>query len=100
MALRRTGKPDGPASPFPGVRHRGPRFLGRLRLALLQQLDRMLVGRAHERHVAVAWRPVDGDPAPLQLLTGRPDGVDLLAHAPQTPPPPLTPPSPTTTQPP
>ncbi len=47
-------------SPLPGIRHRGPRLLRRQRRALLQKLDRMLVGRAHERHHSVARRPVDG----------------------------------------
>src|SRR6478752_3247167 len=80
MTLRRTGKPDRPPSPFPGVWHRRPGFLGRLGLALLQKLDRVLVRRAHERHVAVAGRPVDGDAALLQLLAGRIDVVDLIGE--------------------
>src|SRR6185312_13347124 len=78
LAKTLASTPDGAASPLPGVRHRGPGFLGRLRLALLQKLDRMLVGRTHERHVAVARRPVDGDAALLQLLAGRIDVVDLV----------------------
>src|SRR5215207_1102941 len=68
------------ASPFPGVRHRGPGFPWRLRLALLQKFDRMQVGRAHECHVAVTWRPVDGDAAFLQLVTDGIDVVDLVGE--------------------
>jgi hypothetical protein len=42
-----------------GVGHRRPRLCGRFRLALLQQLDRMQIGRAHKRHRSVALRPVE-----------------------------------------
>src|SRR3569833_2791090 len=72
-------------SPLAGVRHRCPGFPGRLRLALLQQLDRMLVWRTDEGHDAVARRPVDGDPALLQLLAGRIDVIDLVGEVPEVP---------------
>src|SRR5262249_11937321 len=49
------------ASPLAGIGHGSPRLLGRQRGAFLQQLDRVLVGRAYERHHPVARRPVDGD---------------------------------------
>src|ERR1700691_4264342 len=73
-------KPDwryGP-SPLPGIGHRGPGFLRRERRALLQKLDRMFVGRAHEGHVAVARRPVDGDAPVHQFLAKRIDVVDFI----------------------
>ena len=46
-------------SPMSGVGHRRPRLCGRFRLALLQQLDRMQIGRAHKRHRSVALRLVE-----------------------------------------
>jgi hypothetical protein len=47
-------------SPLPGIRHGGPWLLRGQRGALLQELDGMLVGRTHERHLSVARRAVDG----------------------------------------
>ena len=43
-------------SPCSRVRHRRPGLLGRHCVALLQKFDRNEIGRAHERHVTVAWR--------------------------------------------
>ena len=47
--------------PGAGVRHARPGLGRRQRRALLQQLDRDVVRRAHERHAAVARRTVDRD---------------------------------------
>ena len=66
--------------PLPGIRHRCPRLLGRQRVALLQEFDRVLVGRAHEGHVAVARRPVDGDAGFVQPVAQRIDVVDLIGE--------------------
>src|SRR5690348_15213514 len=68
------------ALPVAGVLHRCPRFLRRLRLALLQELDRVVVGRAREGHYPVARRPVDGDAGLHQPLAGRVDVVDLIGE--------------------
>jgi hypothetical protein len=38
-------------------------------VALLQQFDRDVVGRADERHVTVAWRSIDRDPGIHEFLT-------------------------------
>src|SRR5207302_1742874 len=66
--------------PVANVRHRGPGFCRRLRLALLQQFDRMQVRRADERHVAIARRAVDGDARFHQAVAGRVDVVDLIGE--------------------
>jgi hypothetical protein len=66
--------------PVAGIRHRRPGLGRRLRIALLQQFDRMQVGRAHERHIAVARRAVDGDAHLHQPLAGRVDVVDLIGE--------------------
>ncbi|KAG5729160.1 hypothetical protein E4T56_gene8893, partial [Termitomyces sp. T112] len=63
-----------------GVRHRGPGLLRRLRIALLEQFDRVQIRRPDEGHVAVARRPVDGDAGLHQLLAGGVDVVDLLGE--------------------
>src|SRR5258708_30314841 len=66
--------------PVAGVRHRTP-WLGRwLGLTLLQQLDRMQIGRAHEGHVAIARRTVDGDAELHQPIAGRVDVVALIGE--------------------
>ena len=59
----RSGETDVPVKllPVAGVGHRGPGLGGWLGIALLQQLDRMFVRRADERHHAVARRSVDDD---------------------------------------
>src|SRR5438045_9773969 len=62
-------------SPLARVRHRGPRFGRGFGVALLQKLDGNAVGRAHEGHVSVTRRPVDGDAALHQLLA---DGVTVV----------------------
>ena len=46
--------------PGAGIGHREPRLGRRQRGALLQDLDRNVVRRAHERHAPVARRAVDG----------------------------------------
>src|SRR5690606_16637120 len=61
--------------PAPGVRHRRPWLGRRQRIAGLQQLDRDEVRRAHEGHVAVARRPVDGHAHRLQVRALRVDVV-------------------------
>src|SRR5690242_13023141 len=53
--------------PLACVGHRRPR-LGGLEMAVLQQLDRNVVGRANEGHVAVARRAVDRDATVHQAL--------------------------------
>src|SRR5512132_3767141 len=63
-------------SPCSGVRHADPRFGGRQRLSLLQQLDGDAVGRADKGHAPVARRPVDDDAFVHQPPTGRIDIVD------------------------
>ena len=50
-------------------------------LSAVQELDRVLVGRAHERHVAVARQAVNGDTRLHQLVEGRVDVVDLIGEA-------------------
>ncbi len=47
------------ALPSPRIGHGGPRLLHRFRLALLQDLDRDIVGRTDKGHIAVTRRPVD-----------------------------------------
>ncbi len=66
------------ASPGTGVRHRGPRLGLRQRRAFLEQLDRDVVRRADERHLAVARRPIDRDARVAQPLAQRVDVVDLV----------------------
>src|SRR5471032_2203015 len=66
--------------PVSGVRHRRPRLRRRLGVALLQKLDRMQIGRAHERHLSVARRTVDGDAVLHQMRAGRVDIVDLIGE--------------------
>src|ERR1700733_1849590 len=68
------------SSPMPGVRHRSPRLCRRFRIALLQELDRMQIRRADERHLAVARRTIDGDAEFHQALAGRIDVVDLVSE--------------------
>src|SRR6187549_2908178 len=65
--------------PAPAVGHARPRLL-RLEVAVLQQLDRDPVGRAHECHVPVARRAVDRHPGVHQLLAGRVDVVDAVGE--------------------
>src|SRR2546421_672929 len=72
-------------SPLPGIRHRGPGLLRRQRRALLQDLDRMAVRRAHERHIAVARRPIDRDSGLHQLLASRIDIVHLVGEVAEMP---------------
>src|SRR3984893_18860848 len=67
-------------SPFAGMGHRGPGLLRRQRLAFLQKLDGVLVGRAYERHHAVARRPVDGDAGLHEAVAERIDVVDLVGE--------------------
>src|SRR5260370_15683488 len=69
-----------PGLPVSGVRHRGPRLGRPLRVALLQKLDRMQILRAHEGHLAIARRAVDGDTHFLQAVAGRVDVVDLVGE--------------------
>ena len=59
-----------------GIEAQGSR--GRQRFAFLQQLDRDVVGRTDEGHVAVARRAVDGDAGGLELRAQRVDVVDLV----------------------
>ena len=59
-----------------GVRHRCPRLLRRQRRARLKQLDRDIVGRPDEGHVAVARRPVDRD----AIVHQPPAGVVDILH--------------------
>src|SRR5579875_3412347 len=58
-------------SPDAAIGHRSPGFLRRLGGALLQKLDRDLVRRADEGHIAVARRPVDGNAGLHELVAGR-----------------------------
>src|SRR3546814_8093927 len=78
-ASRRARRAAAPL-PAPGVLHGGPGLLRRQRLSLLQQLDGDAVGRAHEGHVAVARRAVDGDAAVLEALAGGVDVVDEIGE--------------------
>src|SRR4051812_20049905 len=64
--------------PGPGVLHRRPGLLGRFGAAFLEKLDRDPVRRAHEGHVAVPGRPVDGDARVHQLAAGRVNIVDAV----------------------
>src|SRR4051794_21040499 len=68
------------ALPMADVRHRRPRLLRRLRVALLQDLDRVQIRRADEGHVAVARRTVDGNAGVHQLLASGVDVVDLIGE--------------------
>ena len=70
------GAGSDPFLPAADVRHRGPGLGRRQRGALLQQLDRDRVGRAHEGHAAVARRAVDGHAERLQVRAGGVDVVD------------------------
>src|SRR5262249_42515761 len=63
--------------PLPSIGHRLPRLPGRQSGTLLQEFDGLPVGRAHERHYAVARRPVDGDASFHQTVAHRIDVVDL-----------------------
>src|SRR5205823_885817 len=67
-------------SPLAAVRHRGPRLLRRQRIAFLQQLDRMLIRRANERHIAVARRAIDRHAAFHQSLANGVNIVDLISE--------------------
>src|SRR6202795_1718866 len=66
-----------PRLPLPGIRHRLPGLRGGQRVALLQELDGLPVGRAHERHYAVARRAVDGDAGLHHAVAHGVDVVDL-----------------------
>src|SRR5260370_4167567 len=66
--------------PVPGVRHRGPRLGRRLRLALLQKLDRMQIRRADKGHLAIARGTVGGHAHFLQAVAGRVYVVDLVGQ--------------------
>src|SRR5437868_5875207 len=66
-----------PVSPHASIWHRGPRFHRWERRTLLKQLDGNTVRRTHERHVPIAWRPVDDDTAIHQFPAGRVD----ISHA-------------------
>ena len=66
-----------PAADIRGTR---PGFGRRQRVAVLQQLDRDAVGRAHERHLALARRPVDGDAVRDQRVAGVVDIVDGIVY--------------------
>jgi hypothetical protein len=72
--------------PLSDILHRGPGLLLRLGAPLLQQLDRNVVGRADEGHVAVPRRAVDGDAVLHQPLAGRVNIVDLESEVPEVPP--------------
>jgi hypothetical protein len=67
-------------SPMSDVRHRGPRLRRRLRIALLQELDRMQIRRADEGHLAVARRTVDRDAEFHQPVACRVNIVDLVGE--------------------
>src|ERR1700736_6953355 len=75
MNRERSGETDVPVKLLPGagVGQRGPRLRRRPGVALLQELDRMQVGRADERHLAVAGRAVDGDAHFHQPVASRVD---------------------------
>src|SRR5262249_44719748 len=80
-AFRRDSPPSvGAGSPLPAVRHRDPRFLRRQWRTLLPQLDRMLIGRTHEGHIAVARWAIDRHAGFHQFLTERVDVVHLVGE--------------------
>src|SRR5215469_14887782 len=62
-------------SPGAGAGHAGPGRLGCQRFALLQELDGDPVGGAHEGHLTVPGRPVDGDPRSCETIADRIDVV-------------------------
>lgn len=68
------------SSPGAGVGHRLPGLARREGRALLQELDRDPVGRADERHVAVARRTVDRHAGVHQPLARRVDVLDLVGE--------------------
>src|SRR3984893_3343541 len=78
--MRSSGASWQKASPMAGIRHRGPWLCRRLRLALLQKLDRMQIGRTDERHLAVARRAVGGYRELHQTVAGRIDVVGLIGE--------------------
>ena len=57
-----------------------PGLGGRKSVPDLEQLDRDVVGGADERHVPVARRAVDGDPAVHEPLAGLVDIVDRVSE--------------------
>src|SRR5579883_1795548 len=71
--------------PLALARHRSPRLGLGQRLAALEQLDRLPVGRLHEGHPPVARRAEDRDALGPQLLAGRVDVVDLVGEVPEEP---------------
>src|ERR1051326_9037322 len=60
-------------SPRSGILHRCPGLGAWFGLALLEELDRDVVGRAEAGHAAVSGRAVDGDAGFYELVAG---GVD------------------------
>src|SRR3569833_4548194 len=71
--------------PAAGVLHARP-WLARLEPAVLEQFDRDPVGRLHERHMSVARRAVDRDPAVHQPLAGLVTVVDPVREVPEVAP--------------
>ena len=49
-------------------------------MAILQQFYRNIVGAADKRHMAVAWRAVDGDTGIQQPLAGRVNVIDPVSQ--------------------
>src|SRR4029079_19496331 len=69
--------------PLSGISHRFPRFLRGLGRASLQQLDRMLVGRAHKGHDAVTRRPADGNAGLHTAVARLANVIDLIGQVPK-----------------
>lgn len=66
--------------PVAGVAHAEPWFGRGQGAALLQKLDRDIVGAAHKGHAAIAGRAVDGDAIGLKMGAGGIDIVHLIGQ--------------------
>jgi hypothetical protein len=69
--------------PLPTLGIEAQGSVGASAAAFLQQLDRDLIRRAHERHAAVARRPADRHTAFHQPAAGRVDVVYLVGQVPE-----------------
>src|SRR6478752_4850288 len=72
-------------SPVAGIRHRAPWLLRWQRVALLQDLDGVEIGRADEGHLTVARRAIDGDAELHQAVAGCVNVVDLISEMAEMP---------------
>ena len=65
--------------PTADIGHAGPGLPG-FEPAVLQQLDGNAVGRAHEGHMAIAWRAIDRNACIHQPLARRVDIIDVIGE--------------------